>query len=713
MEKTSIREVQRKKMSEMVENESGVILSLKAETSMKERFLALGMAEGVRIKCVFSSFSQDPIAFEICDCMIAIRKEDIKEVIVEVEKEDKIDEKKESYTILLAGNPNVGKSTLFNKMTGLHQHTGNWTGKTVEIARGIHKEKDALYEIYDLPGTYSLHSRSEEEKEAEYCLRKLNYDVVIVVCDASCLKRNLLLVFEIMNITSNMILCVNLLDEAKKKGIEIQFEKLEERLKIPVVGCVARTGVGIEELLEQCKKIAVKKERTVSISSLQTAKINEEQRNSSSIAEIDAIMKEVITKTKGVKKRREEELDQILTQKKTGIPIMLLLLFGIFWITMKGANGPSEFLATAFESLGEVMTAGLLYLQVPKWLVQFFMNGIYQVTSFVISVMLPPMAIFFPLFTILEDYGFLPRIAFNLDHMFQKCHACGKQALTMCMGFGCSAVGVTGCRIIDSKRERLIAILTNCFVPCNGKFPTLVAMIGVGMMMLGRENSFFGAVLLTLFILLGVGMTFFASYLLSITVLKGVPSAFTLELPPYRRPQFGKVFLRSFFERTLFVLKRAVFVAIPAGILLFFAGNFSIMGSPLTVQMANFFDPFGKLLGLDGVIITAFLFGFPANEIVVPIMLMLYLSTGNLVEFGQIGQLEFILRDAGWTIETVFCVCLFMLFHYPCSTTLWTIKKETKSWVWTGVAFFLPTAVGIFLCMSVHFIKIFITMVLF
>ncbi|MBS4933249.1 MAG: ferrous iron transport protein B [Clostridiales bacterium] len=714
-------EQRRVKMSEMKEGESGKVVLFQAEPSMRERFQALGMEEGVSIKCLFFSFAKDPIVFEICDCVIAIRKKDMEEIIIELEEEQKYSMTDQTYTILLAGNPNVGKSTLFNYLTGLHQHTGNWTGKTVESAKGFRKEGEILYQFYDLPGTYSLHSRSEEEKEAEKCLRNMQYDKVIVVCDASCLKRNLLLVLEIMELTKEVVLCVNLLDEAKKKGIEIDLEKLENLLQVPVVGCVARRGEGIEQLLKACRKsdkigretkgeLEEKVEmyssdlnkKDVFVSAMSQEKSSKLEQTT--IQRAENIASQVIHQKQDTKWKKEETLDRLLTRKSTGIPIMLLLLFGVFWITMKGANTPSDLLARGFEHFGVFLNEWLLKIHMPEFFIGFLMKGIYQVTSFVISVMLPPMMIFFPLFTLLEDYGFLPRIALNLDHIFQKCHACGKQALTMCMGFGCSAVGVTGCRIIDSKRERLIAMLTNCLVPCNGKFPTLVAMIGVGMVMLGKENSFLGALILTGLILLGVAMTFFISYLLSITLLKGVPSAFTLELPPYRRPQFGKVLIRSFLDRTLFVLRRAVVVAMPAGILLFLAGQIQIQGIPLTMQIAHILDPIGRQLGLDGIILTAFLFGFPANEIIVPIMLMLYLSTGDLVGFAQVGELKIILQATGWTLETVICVCIFMLFHYPCSTTVLTMKKETNSWFWTFIGFLLPTLVGVILCMLIHFL---------
>lgn len=692
-------------MSKLKVGQVGTIVEMNGETEIKERFYSLGMEEGSEVKCLFTSFYEDPIAFEICGCTIALRKKDIENIMV-VTKE--YEEKKE-HCLLLAGNPNVGKSTLFNYMTGLHQHTGNWTGKTVEMAKGISKLTGTSYVIYDLPGTYSLRSRSEEEKVAEQYVRAGEYEGIIVVCDAGSLKRNLILVLQIMEITKNVVLCVNLLDEAKKKGIVVDLKKLEKELKIPVRGCIARTGEGVEELLRACECFK-KKER----SCIREEKERQEavveacegvsQQHSEILKRAIQLEQMVVTVTSQKCRERERFLDRIFTKKMTGIPIMLLLLFGVFWITMKGANLPSQFLEIGFEKIGIWLSEVLIGIHAPWWIRSLLLDGVYKVTSFVIAVMLPPMAIFFPLFTILEDYGYLPRIAFNLDHLFSKCHACGKQALTMCMGLGCSAVGVTGCRIIDSRRERLIAILTNCLVPCNGKFPTLVAMISVGMLFVGVHSSFLSAIFLMTAVLLGVCMTFLVSFLLSITLLKGEPSAFTLELPPYRRPQFGKVIITSFINRTIFVLGRAVATAMPAGILLWIASQIQIAEIPMTVQLANLLEPIGRMMGLDGIILVAFLFGFPANEIIVPIMLMLYTSNGTLVDFQSIWDLKQILLGAGWSIETILCMCVFLLFHWPCSTTLLTIKKETNSLKWMGIAFLLPTLVGILFCFSIHFI---------
>ena len=310
------------------------------------------------------------------------------------------------------------------------------------------------------------------------------------------------------------------------------------------------------------------------------------------------------------------------------------------------------------------------------------------------------MAIFFPLFTLLEDSGFLPRIAYNLDKPFRLCNACGKQALTACMGFGCNAAGVIGCRIIDSPRERLLAIITNSFVPCNGKFSSLILIITLFFVGSagGMLASALSALALTAVIVFGIAITFFATKLLSQTVLKGIPSSFTLELPPYRKPQFAKTLVRSVFDRTLFVLGRAAAVAAPAGLVIWLAANISIGDLTVLEHCAAFLDPFARLMGLDGVILMAFILGFPANEIVIPIIIMAYSAMGTLPELGGAAEIQALLAANGWSASTAVCFILFSLMHWPCSTTLITVKKETGSLKYTLLAAALPTAMGIALC---------------
>ena len=636
--------------------------------------------------------------------------------------------------IALAGNPNVGKSTLFNALTGLRQHTGNWPGKTVSNARGVREYRGREYIFVDVPGSYSLRAASEEERTAAEFICSGIPDAVAVVCGASCLERNLNLVLQICEVTENVIVCVNLMDEAKQKGIEIDCNRLSEKLGIPVVPMTARNGEGIDNFLEQLEtlvrrgghlKVHVKYpeiiEKAVSLSGEKGYKaleiLEEYDENNEGVKYLveNAVNKEklndIITKAvadtaqeivKGVVKsdsdndKRDRRLDRIFTGKFMSFPIMAALLAIVFWITIEGANVPSQLLNSLLFGFEDNVFDMLIALHLPVQLVNMLVYGMYRVLAWVVSVMLPPMAIFFPLFTILEDSGYLPRVAFNMDKCFKKCHACGKQALTMCMVFGCNAAGVTGCRIIDSERERLVAIITNSFVPCNGRFPILIAIITI---FFAAERGTFTAVgILCLLIILGVAMTLLISWILTKTVLKGLSSALVLELPPYRMPKIGDVVVRSLFDRTIFVLGRAVKAAAPAGIIIWLMANIKFGNGTVLTAFSGFLDAPARLMGLDGVILTAFILGLPANEIVIPIMIMAYMNTGVLTEMTSLSELGALLAANGWTWVTAVSMLLFALIHWPCATTLLTIKKETSGMKWTLLSLFVPTVTGIIIC---------------
>ncbi len=587
----------------------------------------------------------------------------------------------------------------------MKQHTGNWCGKTVSSAVGTYETKECILKLVDLPGTYSLFSQSQDELVTKAVLASGEMDYMVIVCDALCLERNLQLVLQILSSTKSVLLCVNLMDEARKKGVQINLDLLSHLLGIPVIGTTARKKKSIQTLCNTLTTLVMKS----------SGKITCQTTRSYDVAMVSILQKshiialQCVSYTKVNYHEKDRKLDQLFTSRCTGFPIMFLLLCGIFWLTIVGANYPSTLLSNALFSLEGHLSACFLSLPIPVWIHDILILGVYRVLAWVISVMLPPMAIFFPLFTLLEDAGYLPRIAYNLDHSFQKCRACGKQALCMCMGFGCNAVGVIGCRIIDSPRERMLAILTNNFVPCNGRFPTLIVLITMFFIQTDHSYSaFLCALLLCGTILLSIVITLLVTKLLSCTILKGMPSSFVLELPPYRTPQFTKVLVRSLVDRTYKVLCRAIVVAAPAGLVIWILANATIGNMSLLSYCANFLDPLGKLMGLDGVILLSFFLGFPANEIVLPIMVMAYLSQGTLIEIGELSAFKDLLVTNGWTPLTAVCTILFSLMHWPCSTTLLTIFKETKSIKWTILAAVLPTTIGMLTCMLLTWICHFI-----
>ncbi len=672
----------------------------------------------------------------------------------------------EIIKIALSGNPNVGKSTVFNALTGLKQHTGNWTGKTVDIASGEYEYKEKIYTIIDVPGTYSLTPHSKEECVSRDFLCFSEYDKILVVCDATSLERNLYFIEQVKELEKEIVVAVNLLDEAKKKGISINLDLLSYELGVTVIGLEARNNIGIEELKcvlsgkskKQIKPIKYQKEvedaleivfstifkynfdglskRWLSLRLLdgdneffESLKeymgydirenvsvmksvdkaynyLNEKGIDKEELSELiteclynkaENIIEKVVLCCETKKDCRDLKIDKFITGKGTSYLVLLLTLFSIFYITIVGANIPSELLMKTFNFFEVYIYNMLNNLGVSVFINDMLVLGGFRVLGWVVSVMLPPMAIFFPLFTILEDLGFLPRIAYVLDSKFQKANSSGKQSLTICMGYGCNCVGVTGARIIDSKRERLVAILTNSLTPCNGRFPAIIKLISIFFVVgVPLGNAILSSLLLSAVIVISIMVTLILSNLLSKTVLKGENSHYILELPPYRKPQFTKVITRSVLERTLSVLGRAVVVAFPAGIVIWLLLNLS--EKAIINNLVSFLSPLGNVMGLDGKILTSFLLGLPANEIVLPICLMLYSEGNELVSIESREVIAEILVNNFWTIKTAVSFILFSLFHFPCATTLITVYKETKSAKWLFLSFLLPTLTGVVIC---------------
>lgn len=672
------------------------------------------------------------------------------------------------YTVALAGSPNVGKSTIFNSLTGLRHHTGNWSGKTVSLERGVFRGKKGNYSIVDLPGTYSLFSGSCEQDLARDYICFGKYDLLVVVLDGTNLERNLILALQMIEAGKNVMLCVNIMDEAKKKGIEVDINRLREMLKVKVVGMSSRDKKALGELQDEIEKGCLNKRKNddkakdyydESIISpakalashlerqgiedlplefismrllcgekgfergllerlgeefdvekeLREWKANNLAEGFDPIEYHDGVIKGIVSRAGDVfescvkranrNHSRDLAIDKVLTSAIYGFPVMLLLVAVVFFITLWGANYVSDAISFLLDGVVCLIKDLLVAINTPEILCDFFINGILGTLSTVVCVMLPPMAIFFPLFTLLEDSGYLPRVAYNLDKPFKKCNTCGKQALSMCMGLGCNAAGVIGCRIIEGKKERVIAAVTNSFMPCNGKLASMVTV--VGLFIVSGEGAFSNIVSVAILlgvVIIGTLATFVSSYLLSKTLLRSERSSFVLELPPYRRPQIIRVLVRSVFDKTLNVLSRAVMVAIPAGALIWILGNFKVGDTALLVYLCRALDSVGRVMGLDGVILAAFLLSFPANEIVLPLVIMGYTSSGVGVDVGM--RELFVLR--GWDVKMALCFVILCAFHMPCSTTLISIKKETGSIWWSVVAAILPSFVGVILCVLIN-----------
>ena len=626
-----------------------------------------------------------------------------------------------TYTCALAGNPNVGKSSLFNALTGSTQHTGNWTGKTVELARANAVREDITF--VDLPGTYSLRARSPEEEVSRDFILHGNADVTVAVLDATNIERGLILALQIIELTPRTVVCINLSDEAEKRGINIDVCRLSQILGVPVVKTSAKGRRGLRTLCEAIRDIAVSKIDNPAIPLKYTPEIEEELSRltadgqsrgeiidrwltedneerervltSRPVITAEAIACEVASGKCGYSSR-EYKIDRILIHPILSIPIMLLLLAGIFYLTIVGSNYPSALLEAIFGKLETFIYAATDFL--PFALRDALVLGVLRTLFRVVAVMLPPMAIFFPLFTLAEDFGLLGRIAFNLDGAFSKAKTCGKQALTMCMGLGCNAVGVVGCRIIDSPRERMIAILTNNFMPCNGRFPILIAMsVLLGASTLGGLS---GALIMLGAVVLGIVVTLIVSRVLSSTLFRGETSMFVLELPSYRVPNVGKVIVHSMLDRALFVLGRAAAVAAPAGLIIWLLANLQFDGTSLFQHVSALLEPLGNIVGLDGTVLCAFILGFPANEIVLPLIVMGYSGAGVLEGAAGIAD---ILSANGWGALQYLNMIILTLFHFPCSTTVLTIKKETGSIFQTALAVVMPTVIGFLMCAATTF----------
>ncbi len=676
------------------------------------------------------------------------------------------------YVVALAGNPNTGKSTVFNRLTGLKQHTGNWPGKTVGKAEGFFDFRDESYRIVDLPGTYSLASTSEDEEIARDFILFGQPDVTVMVADATRLERNMNMVLQVLQITDRAVLCVNLIDEATRNHIEIDLRALSRRLGIPVVGASARTGRGMGELLEAVRAVATgeyvcRPPRGFDLpadTAVEVDRLTEAVRQAHpSLSNAEWIATRLLERDEGVRRayatpeltaladeihlaighnfhdrwmeqiyaqageicaavvRRQGgegllpldvKLDRILTHRFWGFPIMLVLLSLVFWFTIIGANYPSAWLDSllvgwAHPALRSVFEA----VHSPEWLTGLLVDGMYLTTALVVAVMLPPMAVFFPLFTLLEDFGYLPRVAFNLDELFRRSGAHGKQALTMSMGFGCNAAGVVATRIIDSDRERLIAILTNNFSLCNGRWPTqiLLATLFVAAAFPREYGSLAAVTAVMGVVVVGIVLMFASSWALSRTVLRGEVSTFHLELPPYRPPQFWQTLYTSLIDRTLIVLWRALVFAAPAGAVIWLTCNIEVGGASIAAHLIEWLDGPAWFMGLNGIILLAYVLAIPANEIVVPTILMLTLmalgqadgGTAGVLTEGSDEQTRDILLAGGWNLLTAVNLMLFCLLHHPCSTTLYSIYKETRSWRWTALSALLPLALGIVLTVLV------------
>lgn len=591
--------------------------------------------------------------------------------------------------VALAGNPNVGKSSLFNALTGLHQHTGNWPGKTVAVAQGTYSYAAQRYAVTDLPGAYSLRTGSEEEHIAADYLRAHTDACVVAVCDATCLARSLALALQLMQRCTHVIVCVNLMDEAEARGLKLDLRALQALLGVPVIGTCAGDPEDMRRL-RQCIRDVTDGFVTV------RPRVPEKLTPASAVSYARKLAAQIVSGS--AQTARSARLDAVLTGKYTGPLLFAALVFVLFWLTLAGSNTVSDWLQLGFDRLHGVLLRACAAW--PPLLTDALLHGVYATTARVVAVMLPPAAIFFLLFSLLEDAGYLPRAAFLADHAFERCGTSGRQALTMCMGLGCNAVGVTGCRILPTPEEKRIAACTNSLMPCNGRFPMLLAM---GAVLLRRESALLQALLLTAAVGLGAGSTFAVSAILSRILRKRDRAPFLLELPPYRRPRMKKILTDALLDKTLHILARAAAVAAPAGLLLWGLGMIRTGGGTLLEQLACALDGAGRALGMSGSILVGFLFALPANELAVPVILM-QLSGQTVLGSSPGSAAAAQLAACGVTPKTAVCCLIFCVFHWPCSTTLLSIRRETGSPGWTLLSAAIPTAIGALLCLLINWL---------